>query len=265
MVLHISGSEYFETLSPDLFADTEYLWQQELISECDNVYRGEYLAATILFEAEITGNVALNSLKEAVKSNQLVDIVRKAAEPRYQEGYDKGVHDADATLILTKLLSLRESIGLLAYPAAERRLALFFFSLRLESNERQDLINRSHNLHLMEETFGGNELRQQLINEVAAILDEYIDNQPWLVCDTVLSATYLLQELALAEQKFVVKEESMELARQLKTQLKHKSLEKQISGALAGCSTLEQKFQLHLAWVQSLVKHQERSLSLNPI
>ena len=43
MVLHISGSEYFETLAADLFAGTEYLWQQELVSEAEQVYRGEYL------------------------------------------------------------------------------------------------------------------------------------------------------------------------------------------------------------------------------
>jgi MoxR-like ATPase len=257
MVLHISGSEYFETLAPTLFSGTEYLWQQELISECDNVYRGEYLAATILFEAEASGKAALDSLKEAVKNNELESYVKKAAEPRYQEGYDKGVHDSDAALILTQLLSLRESIGLLAYPALERRLAVFFFYIELESHERQDLTQRCHNLHLMEETFGGSELRQQLTNELATRLSDYLNKQSWLACDTALSATYLLQELALAEQKFILKEDSVELTKQLKTKLKHKSLEKQIEGALSGCSTLEQRYQLHLAWVQSFVNHQE--------
>ena len=56
----------------------------------------------------------------------------------------------------------------------------------------------------MEETFGDNQLRQQLIKELATLLDTYLENQPWLKCDTSLSATYLLQELALAEQKFVI-------------------------------------------------------------
>ena len=257
MVLHISGSEYFETLAPELFADTEYLWQQELVSECDDVYRGEYLAATMLFEAESSGKVALNSLKEAVKDNQLVDEVRKAAEPRYQEGYDKGVHDADAALILAQLLSLKASIGLLAYPAAERRLSVFFFSTGLDETERKDWIHRCHNLHLMEETFGTSHLRQQLIEELACVLERFLESQPWLSCDTFLAATYLIQELALAEQTFVIKEDSLELTRQLKTQLKHKSLEKQVSGALSGCSTLEQRYQLHLAWLQSFVNYQE--------
>jgi len=257
MVLHISGSEYFENLPTELFANTEYLWQQALISECDTVYRGEYLAATILFDAESKGNIELNRLENAAKDNTLIDVVKKFAEPRYQEGYDKGVHDADAALILTQLLSLRESIGLLAYPAAERRLALCFFTTELTNNQQKDLLQRSHNLHLMEETFGASQLRQQLINELAETLDHYLETQPWLSCDTALSATYLLQEFALAEQNFIIKENSQELVTLLKTQLRHKSLDKQIAGALAGCSTLEQKYQLHLAWLHSFVGHQD--------
>ncbi len=104
MMLHISGSEYFEELEPALFSGSEYLWQQELVSECEHVYRSEYLAASLLFDAEKSGKDALNILRNANQNNQLAELVKKAAEPRYQEGYDKGVHDADATLILSQLL-----------------------------------------------------------------------------------------------------------------------------------------------------------------
>jgi len=256
MVVHISGSEYFETLAPELFADTEYLWQQELISESSHVYRGEYLAASLLFDAEASGPAALKKFYDAVKTNTLVDVVRKATEPRYQEGYDKGVHDADAALILTQLLSLRASIGLLAYPAAERRLAVLFFNTELTGEARDDLINRCHNLYLMEQTFGGSELRQQLSSELVIILNRYLESQSWLSCDTALSAAYILEELAKAEEKFVIKSASVELVSQLQSQLKHKSLEKQITGALSACSTLEQKYRLHFAWLQSYVNHQ---------
>ena len=257
MMLHISGSEYFETLPAELFSGSEYLWQQELISESKQVYRGEYLAATILFEAETSNLSELARLNEAAQQNQLVDIVRKIAEPRYQEGYDKGVHDSDAALILTELLSLKASIGLLAFPAQERRLAVFYFATHLQNNEREHLVQRCHNLHLMEQTFGGNDLRQHLTSELILALDNFIGKEDWLQCDSQLSATYLIQELSLAKPAFVLKEQSVELARQLVTQLKHKSLDKQINSALAGCSTLEQKIQLHLAWLQSFAHHQK--------
>ena len=260
MVLHISGSEYFETLPSDIFASTEYLWQQELVSECDKVYRGEYLAASMLFEAEVSGKAAVDSLNEAIKNNSIIEVIRKAAEPRYQEGYDKGVHDADAALILTKLLQLRESIGLLAYPAQERRLAVLFFTTRLDENARKDLVSRCQNLHLMEATFGASHLRSQLIDEVACTLNDFVENQDWLSCDVALASTYIIQELSKEEQNFILKEDSLELANLLKTQLNHKNIEEQVSGALLGCSTLEQKYQLNLAWLQSFANHQEMNI-----
>ena len=257
MVLHISGSEYFETLAPEEFSGTEYLWQQELISESRDVYRAEYLAASILFDAEAQGTAALNELYQASKNNSLVDLVRKAAEPKYQEGYDKGVHDADAALILTQLLTLRESIGLLAYPAPERRLAICYFSTVLENDARADLMHRCHNLHLMEQTFGASELRQQLAQELAAILEQTIADHDWLACDTMLSAMYLLDELANGEDKFIVKEASTEVVNALEEQLESKNLATQVNDALAGCTTLEQKYSLHLAWLQSFVQFQK--------
>jgi len=260
MVLHISGTEYFENLAPEIFADTEYLWQQSLISECNTVYRGEYLAASLLFEAESSGKAALDRLMAASKQGELLNFVRKAAEPRYQEGYDKGVHDADATLILTQLLSLRESIGLLAYPADERRLALFFFATHISDQQRNDYIHRFHNLHVMEQTFGTSSLRTQLTEELTNKLSEYVLNNAWLSSDASLAATYLIQELASSKQRFVSKESSVELTRQLRTQFKHKHLESQIKSALTGCSTLEQQYQLYLAWLQAFAAHQEMSV-----
>ena len=257
MAVHISGSEYFEDLPANVFAGTEHLWQQALVSESDNVYRAEYLAATILFEAEKQGKESIDKLKAAIADDSLVSLVRKAAEPRYQEGYDKGVHDADAALMLTKLLTLRDSIGLLAFPAKERRLALSYFAKHLTENAQQDLVQRCHNLHLMEETFGGSQLRHQLVAELAGQLKQYQNSESWLGADTELAASYLLQELAQAQVNFVVKEHSAGLVNQLQTQLKHKGLEKQIQTALAGCTNLEQQYQLHLAWLQSFVSHQE--------
>ncbi|WP_448547027.1 DNA repair ATPase [Thalassotalea fusca] len=259
MMLHISGSEYFEAIDSALFAGTEHLWQQELISESDTVYRGEYLAASLLFEAEQQGTMALAELAKAAKENRLANFVKKAAEPRYQEGYDKGVHDADATIILEKLLSLREQIGLLAYPADARRLAVCYF-VNLPEEHQHDLINRCHNLHLMESTFGPNHLRQQLVEELSHNLSTFIIEHKWLDTDTPLAAMYLVEELSSGKPNFVVKETCVELGNQMLTQLKHKSLEEQINNALAACSTLAQRYQLYHAWLTSFGNHQELEL-----
>jgi len=257
MVLHISGSDYFENLPNELFAGTEYLWQQALISESDEVYRAEYLAASLLFDAESNGPSAMNELINAVKDQTLIDIVKKAAEPRYQEGYDKGVHDADATLILTQLLSIRESVGLLAYAATERRLAVIYLFEILDDQSRQNLLDRCHNLHVMEQTFGSTALRQQLAQELISDFGHLIESQSWLVGNCSLAADYLIQEFAQHKLDFVIKESSKKLVKQLHAQLKHKSLVEQVNTALSACESTEQKYQLHSAWLESFANHQE--------
>lgn len=257
MVLHISGSDYFEPLATELFAGTEHLWQQELISESPEVYRGEYLAASILFEAEAKGSTGIDTLLGAAKENTLAELVRKAAEPRYQEGYDKGVHDADATLILTELLTLRQSVGLLAYAAAERRLASVYMATKLDEKTRQQLVSRCHNLYLMEQTFGSSELRAQLSDELDLALTALLIEQNWLACDSRLAADYLINEFADGKQQYVIREAAQSLVNQLQNQLKHKSLEQQLQSALTGCNSLEQKMKLHLAWLSSFAGHQD--------
>ena len=58
----------------------------------------------------------------------------------------------------------------------------------------------------MEQTFGASELRIQLVTELASTLEKHVQTQPWLACDTTLSASYLLEEMAQADDKFIVKE-----------------------------------------------------------
>lgn len=255
MVLHISGSDYFETLPKSVFADTEHLWQQELISESTDVYRGEYLAASLLFDAEAKGQAAVADLLNADKSNQLLALVAKAAEPRYQEGYDKGVHDADATLILSQLLSLKDNIGLLAYPVAERRLACYFYHVYLLEQAQKDLLQRCHNLQLMEQTFGDARLRKTLLLELVCQLDEHQTAEKWLAADSDLAASYLIQELADANSNVIIKDNSVALVQQLNGQLKQKSLQQQINQALSSCETEQQKYQLHYAWLNAFACH----------
>ncbi len=56
------------------------------------------------------------------------DLVRRAAEERYDEGYERGVHDPDAAAILDALLRLHAGAGLLRYPPAARAAAQLFWA-----------------------------------------------------------------------------------------------------------------------------------------
>jgi MoxR-like ATPase len=96
--LHITGTGFFEAVP-----DAE-MWEQELVSETSDVYRAEYLAYT-----------ALN------------DDIPAVAAQRYDEGYERGVHDHDAARIAEKLRGMLSTAGLLRYsPSARAAAALFW-------------------------------------------------------------------------------------------------------------------------------------------
>ncbi|WP_448566573.1 DNA repair ATPase [Thalassotalea ganghwensis] len=251
MLLHISGSEFFEELPKDLFLGTEALWEQELVSESAQVYRGEYLAASILFEAQKQETFDEKALLNAFESNELEAFVYQFAQPRYQEGYDKGVHDADATKILTALLTLKASIGSLAYPIEERKLAIFYYLEHLCEQDKEYLSSRCQNLALMEKVFGTTQLRKTLTNELAEKLLDYHQTHLWLAANVKLSASYLIDELASNQDKFVIKANTLSFVQQYELAIKRNKVGEQIKQALVGCETTLQKYNLHYHWLQA--------------
>src|SRR5690606_24820093 len=67
LVFHLTGSDFYQPIAePELDAARD-LWDQPLISETPDVYRGEYRAACIFFDAEREGEKALEELHAAMR------------------------------------------------------------------------------------------------------------------------------------------------------------------------------------------------------
>src|SRR5690606_32190847 len=96
MALHLGGTDFYETVEDPEFNKTKGFWSQQLVSETEQVYRGEYLAASVLFAAERgEQGLTIDGLHAAGReAGGLVDLVRKFAAERYDEGYERGLHDA---------------------------------------------------------------------------------------------------------------------------------------------------------------------------
>jgi len=139
--VHLTGTDFFEPISNPLLEASRELWDQELVSETRELYRAEYLAVSLLFEAEAGAQGrSLAELETAARSEKLAELVRQLAAERIDEGYERGVHDSDATLILEKLLSLLKMAGGLRYsPRARAAGWLFWQSL---PPDRKNLIER---------------------------------------------------------------------------------------------------------------------------
>lgn len=130
MALHLTGTDFFEPVEDATFLATADFWAQNLVSEDATVYRAEYLAATVLFAAERGDEgLTIQGLLDASRTAEgLGGVVRQAAQTRYDEGYERGLHDVDATQILDKLLAMRMAAGLLRYAPAPRALAALFWA-----------------------------------------------------------------------------------------------------------------------------------------
>ncbi|MEU9319050.1 DNA repair ATPase [Streptomyces sp. NPDC048295] len=183
----LTGTDYRAPVTDPEFEATRPYWEQTLPSESPRVYRGEHLAARLLDER---GADALAALDPA----ELAALVRESAAAAYDEGYQRGVHDEDATAILTALLRLHSGAGLLRCPPAVRAAAQLFWAYGTDEARRTSWTRRARSLARARETFGLAPAVEALQEEWAAVIE---GEAPSAV------AAYLFEELTSGPAGFV--------------------------------------------------------------
>ncbi|GLW30767.1 DNA repair ATPase [Actinoplanes regularis] len=143
----ITGTDYRAPIDDPAFTLTRDFWDQPLISEYRHLYRAEHLAAAILAADPPAAATALTE-------GTLRSLVRRAAEERYDEGYERGVHDADATVILDSLLRMYATAGLLRYPPRQRVAAQLFWAYGATAEQRHSWQLRASSLIRVRAMFG---------------------------------------------------------------------------------------------------------------
>ena len=234
--LHITGTDFYEPVEDQQFLSTRYLWSQQLPSETRDVYRCEYLAMCILNDARAGRNgYTINMLHElALQDKELLKVVRSYIEQRYDEGYERGVHDTDTTQILTGLVNLYQTAGLLRYRGLSRALATLYWgyppldqeideervrtlSLAAQRSARESpaqrrrklLVRRAKSLGRLRKTFEQSEAARALVDEVAEEITlfcaQYEVDEIFLPYIVREAAEYLLEELSSSgEPRFVL-------------------------------------------------------------
>lgn len=202
---HLVGTDFFEQIDdPELQALKPY-WQQDLISENAHVSRVEYLTFSILNDAEKQLNgLSIGQLIECNESG-LISLVRKYMSLRYQEGYEKGIHDSDAVKLLAALLPIYQKAKLLRYAPNCRALAMLFWCFSGQ-DKTQQLLWQSHAIsaQLLSKTFNTNngftELFDALKDEIGVFCRKF--DLPFSTNEVTLSAEYLGHELASSKVVF---------------------------------------------------------------
>ncbi|GGT26090.1 hypothetical protein GCM10010207_26960 [Streptomyces atratus] len=183
----LTGTDYRAPVTDPEFEATRSYWEQTLPSESPQVYRAEHLAARLLDER---GADTLAALPPA----ELASLVRESAAAAYDEGYQRGVHDEDATAILTTLLRLHAGAGLLRCPPAVRATAQLFWAYGTDEARRTSWTRRARSLARARETFGLAPAVDALQEEWAAVIG---GEAPSAV------AAYLFEELTSGPAGFV--------------------------------------------------------------
>ncbi|GAA1037899.1 DNA repair ATPase [Streptomyces murinus] len=164
LALAVTGTDYRAPVTdPDLVSMRPY-WDRHLPSESPEVYRAEHLAARLLAEH---GPAALAA------ADDLPGLVRRVAQESYDEGYERGVHDHDATLILAALLPLYDAAGPLRHEPAARARAQLFWTHGTTEPARAAWSRRAVSLARARDAFGPTAALGELVAELAAALWEW--------------------------------------------------------------------------------------------
>ncbi|NGO43493.1 DNA repair ATPase [Streptomyces ureilyticus] len=183
----LTGTDYRSPVTDPGFAATRPYWDRPLPSESPDVYRAEHLAARLLDEH---GPAAL------AETDDLAALVRQAAEASYDEGYERGVHDHDATAILAVLLRLHEAAGPLRHRPAARAAAQLFWAHGTTDDERAAWTRRAVSLARARDTFGLAPAIADFQAELATAMGQEKTG--------ALAAAYLFEELTAGPEGFVI-------------------------------------------------------------
>jgi hypothetical protein len=246
MQQHLTGTEFFENVTDDPELDaTRDFWSQHLVSETKSVYRGEYLAASILFDAEEEkGGLTVQSLYDTTREegDALLLLVRAYASERYDEGYERGLHDADATAILTRLLDLRQTSGLLRFAPGPRALASLWWAFAdLSADVKKGIQARARSLGALRESLGMaaglRGLGVELGDDIATFAGR-LGLERW----AVEAGAYLAEELVAERPRFATSREAHEL---------HNAFRSAFRGDLTGLE-LDAQWHLVSAWLTAV-------------
>jgi len=273
--VHLTGTSYFEPIQNGALMELKDYWDMSLESETPNVYRAEYLSALMLRSAEnFEDDLSIDGLLAAIDDETLGELVRNYAAPRYKEGYEKGVHDHDAALILGKIVPALEQADLLRYDPTCRALAQVYWAMLQGDVQRNTKSispdkkwptwiavkntwpERAQTASQMQKVFASLDASNQLAEEIGRGLGYFVSQHsiPVSVLDVERAANYLVEELGRSALEFVQSKYAGRLVDELKRSLtdatwdQFQSALKKLEGSPA------QRWGLTGAWLEALVE-----------
>ncbi|MEZ5324415.1 MAG: DNA repair ATPase [Verrucomicrobiales bacterium] len=257
MYFHLAGTNFFEKITDPEFLDTRQVWEQEVVSEDDDVYRVEFLAWRILQTLETKRDplLAADSVQAfaTLAESEQLEAIQRFMGPRYSEGYTKGVHDRDCALLLGAFLPIHLAAGLLRYSPATRACGLLFWEQWTDEKAKYTMEAKLRSFGLVRESFPAASGEHPCISELTDAILTFIKDHPRLPFSAEIvpsAARYLFDQFTSAGNP-VVSLEAAEAVNHFKTALTGKRLANKFDeawGALKSDPT--GRFEIMLDWLR---------------
>jgi hypothetical protein len=199
MSLHLTGTDFYQPISDSKFDDTRAYWDQAIISETNEVYRGEYLAFSMLRDLDLATH------------ENLTEEVRRYAADRYEEGYERGLHDVDTAKILEKLLGVYATAGLLRFAPDARAIACLFWAHFDDEKKKALWQRRARSLGRLRRSFAHPKAEEALASELQEAIGRFLSERGLEQRNPRLSGRYLLEELIADHTAFTTSLEASKL------------------------------------------------------
>ena len=257
LYLQLTGTDYQERINNEILAQYQPFWNMTMESESSEVYRGEYLANSIIVAARNNQDGLTTGILHAAISIQenLDKLVRDFAASRYRDGYEKGIHDHDAVQILKQLVPLHESADLLRFSAMARSLAMLYWNFEQEDDVASSWIDRAKTSMDIYTLFGHKDGLDDLQEEIEVTLSmfyaEYpIKHEPLNIKH---AAEYLIYVLARTPQEFFCSRYGRELAAGLQKKLEDAHMWHNFNHSQLGMNgRFDARWQLIENWLKGL-------------
>ncbi|HEY0024746.1 MAG TPA: DNA repair ATPase [Longimicrobium sp.] len=223
LAVHLTGTDFMEPIHSEELAALRDYWQVSLESESPTLYRGEYLAGEVLAAAQAGAEGLSMELlrKHAAEGDALGKTVVDFAAPRYRDGYQRGIHDHDATLILRTALAQLEAAGELVHAPEPRALAALFWAAAQGDEDAREWKAGVASAKAMQGLFGtrsaADALRGQIANRLRAFAEA--NALPFSAAVAADSASYLFDELAGGHEGLILSLPARELTDALLSRL----------------------------------------------
>ncbi|GAB2191979.1 DNA repair ATPase [Sessilibacter sp. MAH1] len=271
LYFHLTGTNYYQLIKDESLNQLKRFWSMSVESETAQLYRGEYLAYSIIELYQNSPELSLQSLYDLQKKNEeLLSVVKEYSNSKYKEGYEKGIHDTDAKNILVKILPIYKNAGLLKFAPQSRAFAQFYwFYLNQDTTVMNTQLNSpdAYIYSTWQSEASTAQIIANLFNDQRAldVLTEQISSAMLVVFDKTTGSTdqislteaarFLIDVLAADKTEFIASKQAGYLVDEFKRKLSSDDYQA-FSQTLKHLSILQQWTYAN-NWLQAFVrKHQ---------